>query len=345
MEGAGNMAPQVTSARLGRLRNTYLGAVDGVLRAAGWWAEDPAILAGLTGMAFHFCIERTLHHSAITVYANDNDWVEMHQDALSRIGIRSAIGHARPETGEGYGAERRRGISAIKSALDRGVGVVLWGVDYDEFGVVYGYDDGDGVFLVDGVESNPAGSSNPVLYENLGRHGQALPWLHYQIPVAVEPVDRAQAYRRSLEFYLEQMDRQADVGTSPWRHFHGLPGYDAWATALRSRKFHAFGLRYCTQVFAESKRFAASYMRHLVDVWEPELTDAASLFDRLAGTYDRMLGVLEQPVETGQWMWREPVSEAQAARLAQLVDEAHRLESAAVRAVASYVAGTAGPEQ
>lgn len=276
------------------------------------------MLAGMTGLAFHFCIERSLHHSGLTVYSNDNDWVSYHREALGRVGVRMEMGHARPEWGAEYDQARRVAIPRIKAVLDRGVAVVLWGVDYDEYGVVYGYDDEDGVLLVDGVEINPAGASNPVLYENLGRHGKALPWLHYEIPIERVTVDRVEAYRASLAFYVDQMDRQVDLDTSPWRHIHGLPGYEAWVSALESGQFSPFGLRYCTRVYGEAKRFGAQYLAQVARAM-PGVEPVAELFNRLAGVYDRM-------------------GSAETAGLVPLVREAQRMETEAVYQVRALLA-------
>lgn len=124
---------------------SYVGAVHGALTGAGLTDRSFTELMGMTGMAFHLIMHEECCPSSVTMYP----WAEEHLTALDRLGVLSEVYMAMPDavTNE---AARRRAAENIKASLDRGMPVILWGVGTAEFGVVYGYDDNDGAFLVDG---------------------------------------------------------------------------------------------------------------------------------------------------------------------------------------------------
>ncbi|MHB0886747.1 MAG: hypothetical protein ACYC41_12790, partial [Bacillota bacterium] len=199
------MTRKTIDARFTPLWTSYGGAAHGVLKAAGMYDGDITRLMGQTGLAFHLIWHETCCPSSVTIY----DWVEEHQTAMERLGVLTEAFIAMPGS-PSYDAARRRAVVNIKAAIDRGMGVILWGVDTGEFGVVYGYDDADGVLLVDGVGKTAAGS-NPILYENVGRSFEGAPILHYQVPVEKVPYDPARSYRESLAFYVRHMESRSHI--------------------------------------------------------------------------------------------------------------------------------------
>lgn len=319
----------VTQARLSGSWTTYLGAVHGVLTSSG--LSDLAIheMAGITGMAFQFIMHEHCDAASVTVY----DWVNRHQDALDRIGILSEIYHYEPGS-QTYEASRKRAVVNIKKSIDQGIGVIAWAIDTGEFGVIYGYDDHDGVFLVDGVNRfNHVLGSDPMLFENVAKKFPAAPFLHYQI--AVESVDfkLEEAYRNSLKFYIGEMEKEYHMAPS---FKSGFLAYNNWISALKNNSCNPFGLRYCTAVYAESKCFAAQYMKHLENEWGgiPNLGDIAAQFDQVSDLYQTMMKVLEQDWNGGKHLGK-PVTQEQIQQMIPLVLKAKELESQVVRIMKS----------
>jgi hypothetical protein len=314
----------VTDARFAPMWMSYAGSALPVLKAAGMTDLDMTRFMGLTGMAFHTIWHEECCVSSVTVY----DWVGVHRAGLDRIGVLTEIYEAMPDSPT-YEPACRRAVTQIKAALDRGVGVILWGVDTGEFGVVYGYDDDDGVFLVSGCMDMGPGGSQPVLYENVGKTFAGAPILFCQAPVDRAPYDRDRAHRSSLEYYVNHME--ATFHASP-AYKSGLRGYDNWIRALQSGKFAANGLRYNSTVYAEAKGFAADYMAILAAEWNAKLQPAAATFRRIADLYGQMMQVLGHRLD-GPVDLNRPVSAEEVTALLPLVQAARELEVVALAQV------------
>lgn len=325
--GASRGCMRETRARLSGCWTTYVGAAHGVLQAAGLCELDITQMMGMTGMAFHLIVHERCEPASVTVY----DWLSEHLMAFDRIGVLSEIHLAEPGTPT-YDAARRRAVENIRASIDRGIGVVLWGVDTGEFGVVYGYDDGDGVFLVNGVHALGSGHSDPILYENVGRSFPHAPFLHYQMALERVPFDPGFSYRRSLEFYVHQMEKEFHMAPG---FKSGLMAYENWSHGLDSGAYHPFGLRYLTAVYHEAKIHAARYLAFLAESWRgfPSLPEIAAGFDQVAGVYQRMMAVLEQDCHGAGAHLGKPVSRQQAEALIPLVKQARGLEERSLQLV------------
>lgn len=314
-----------TNARLGGSWTTYLGAAHGVLNAAGMSALSLPEMAGMTGLAFHLYAHKSCDASSVTVY----EWPSRHQTALERIGVLTETHHYDPGI-RTYEAAKQRAVSNIKASIDRGVGVIAWAIDSGEFGVIYGYDDEDGVYLVDGVNkfNRPLGS-DPMLYENIGAKCPPAPFIHYQIPIASVDYDREKTYVDSFRFYVREMEKTFHMSAD---YHSGLLAYEAWIRALEHQAFQPFGLRYMTTVYAESKMFAAQYARQLADSWNglSGLADVADRFDRISALYETMMrDILAQDWDGAKHLGK-PVSPGQAKQLVPLLKQARSLEAECV---------------
>ncbi len=316
-------ARKTIDARFTPLWTSYGGAAYGVLKAAGMYDGDIARLMGQTGLAFHLIWHETCCPSSVTMY----DWAEEHQAAMERLGVLAEAFIGMPGS-PAYEAARRRAVTNIKAAIDRGVGVILWGVDTGEFGVVYGYEDADGVFLVDGVGKTAAGS-NPILYENVGKSFGGAPILHYQAPVEKVPYDAARSYRESLAYYVRHMESGSHFAPA---YKAGLLAYDNLARSLERRDYNPFGLRYGLNVYSEAKELAAGYLDFLATEWDKGLGPAAETFRKLSGVYARMQNTLGAG-DCDPAAMSLPVTADQADRMLPLVREAKALESEALARV------------
>jgi hypothetical protein len=313
---------------------TFVGAAEGVLTAAG--LVDPSLdtstLMGLSGRAFHLTMDDTCWPGCATMY----DWPREHAAAFERVGVLAEVFQTLSESPT-YDAARRRAVTHIKASLDRGVGVVLWGVDAPEFGVVYGYDDADGVFLVDGVGRLNSGRSTPILYGNVGRSCD-VPELHYAVPVERVPWDAAVAHRAALSDYLERTEVRPRLVP---RYPSGLRAYDNWSKALETGTFVPFGLRYNTAVLADAKGHAATYLERLAadGLPLPHLSAAGEVARENAALFARMLEVLGMDGPGGSAHLGRPVEPAQAKALLPLVRAARGLEARQLDLVKRALAG------
>ncbi|MBP2018279.1 hypothetical protein J2Z79_001680 [Symbiobacterium terraclitae] len=303
---------------------SYVGAVQGVLDAAGMGPWEYWRLMGETGMAFHLVMHETCCISSVTVY----DWMNTHSAAMSRIGVLSEVYQALPGTPT-YDAACRRAVVNIRESIDNGVGVVLWGVDTGEFGVVHGYDDEDGVLLTSGCWGS---RGRPILYENIGRTFPGAPVLHYQIMLERVPTDERQTARSALQHYVDLMDRPGHIAPG---YRAGLLAYDNWIQGLQTEGFSGTGCRYATFVYTEARECAARYVAHLAGA-DPALKPAADAFRRTAEIYGRMMKVLGQDLSDPSPL-EAPVSAEQAAALVPLLREAKQSEAETVALVQRYL--------
>jgi hypothetical protein len=309
-----------TGARAEMTWTTFVGASVGVLRAAGLADEslDVSEFFGLSGRAWHMVMDETCCPSCPTMY----EWAREHVLAFERAGVFAEVHQAMPDQPR-YQAARRRAVGHIKEALDRGVGVVLFGVDAPEFGVVYGYDDDDGVFVTDGVGRFNTGNSTPILYENVGRSCD-VPELHYVVPVERIAVDAGQVHRAVLAGYVEQL--RGRVQALPPKYTAGLAAYDTWVRALESGQYVPFGVRYNTVLLADARGHGVNYLERVAAAGL-DSTGVAAAARATAEVYQRMVKVIEMDGPNAPAHLGLPVTAAQAKALVPLMREAKAAEA------------------
>jgi len=141
-----------------RESKSYTDSLYAVLTAAGLFNGPKYMLSGLSGMAFKFTVHERLLPMSVTAYGQ---WGDEHQPAVTNLGLYAEwdAGRTRHPT---YRYYQKEAIAGVKSSLDRGIGSIYW---LPEFGVIHGYDDGDGVFF---VQDGHSAESRVVLYDNFG---------------------------------------------------------------------------------------------------------------------------------------------------------------------------------
>lgn len=259
---------------------SYISAVYGVLKAAGMWDGDIYKLMGMTGMAFHFIVHESCCPSSVTVY----DWVGEHTAMLDRIGVYSDSYQSYSDAGRNtYRLRHTDAVRRIKESIDQGVGAVVWApTRILEFGFVNGYDDGDGVFFVGDCTMQPV---DPLLYSNLGKSD--IPMLFYQIFHNKVEIDPAKAYRESLQFAVNEWEKEFHVNP---HYASGRKAYRLLLASLEKADFDLFGLPYILAVYADSKRQAARYLAFLAESGTgfTGLDKAAELYGRIAGKFEEL---------------------------------------------------------
>jgi hypothetical protein len=308
---------------------TYMGAVEGVLRGAGWWQEETFKLMGLTGMAFHFIVEKAACPSSVTVYP----WVREHGEMMTRLGV-YAEDYENWAQSPVFALAQAEAIRRIKASIDRGVAVVAWApTPVLEFGIINGYDDEDGVFMVQHCLPFPA---DPLLYTNLGK--SEVPMLYYQVFKGAVPVDREQSIREALRFGVRQWNAtQHERGGGAGNHASGRKGYDHLVGTLERGDYNPFGLPYLVQVYAAAKDDLAHYLAFLAATgngWRA-LGEAAQGYGEVAEKFARMAQLVPFGGPQAKPTVLSPVAQAEMLALARACQQ---LEERAMATIATVVA-------
>ena len=258
---------------------TYMGSVHGVLTGAGLWNDSVEMLMGMTGMAFHFIVHSQTCPSSVTVY----DWVSEHFGMMDRIGVYSESTHIENSGNlNTFDKAREMAVSRIKESIDDGIGVVVWApTPILEFGIIYGYDDDDKVFLVqDCMNKNP----DPLLYSNLGK--SEVPVLFIQRFFNRVSVDPEKIFRDSLHFGFYQWERGSNIPM----YASGREGYHNLINALEKKDFNPFGLAYIFAVYSDSKRIIDTYLKNIISKSKilNGLDEASDIYNNLKDKYNEI---------------------------------------------------------
>jgi len=308
--------------RMGDCWTMYIGAVDGVLRAAGWWSDETYLLMGMTGMAFHFIMHKAACPSSVTVYP----WDQEHLTMLDRIGVYSEIfcGDATMNTFE---LMQREAIERIKASIDRGMGVVVWAPSpVLEFGIVNGYDDEDGVFFID--SGIPGQVNDPLLYTNLGK--SEVPLLFWQIFKGKVEANREKVFRDSLKYGIGEWNKVFHMNPD---YASGRKAYDNLIGTLERGDYGPFGLCYNMAVYADAKDCLARYLGY-VAAESPGLKGlgrAASLYREVAADFKRIAELV--PFRGGQ----SQADGAVVPEVTRLVKAARPLEEEAMAVIEKVI--------
>lgn len=233
--------------------NTYAVSMMSVLENCGMWRSTDTFQKFLceTGIAAQFCVDKTCSPLPVTDY----DWVGEHTMFMERIGIQTTKYYSDPDDPM-YSDTQQKAVQAIKKAIDAKKAAVAWGIDTGEFGVIYGYDDEDGVFFVKGIGGQDTNASLPVLYNNLGKTFEYAPVLYCEIPRVSCDVNADEAFINFLTLYVREMNRISD---DPERAY-GFAAYDMLIHACQQRTIQEFGLRYCAGIYYERKDAVFIYL-------------------------------------------------------------------------------------
>ena len=240
---------------MGMTWTSYISSVEGVLRSAGLWEGETYQLMGMTGIGFHFIMHRNICPSSVTVY----DWMSEHLAAMDRIGIHTDIYCVMDINMNTFPKIQQDAIDRIRQSIDHGQAVVAWApTGLLEFGVIYGYDDTDGVFFVQECTGRPC---DPLLYENLGK--SEVPMLFYQLFKNRVDIDMEKAFRDSLQYAVNEWRKTFHVNCD---YSSGHIAYDYLIQAMEKGNFDDFGLTYNLAVYADSKQCITKYLEYMDEV-------------------------------------------------------------------------------
>ncbi len=258
---------------------SYIGSSYAALTSAGLWTGEVWKLMGMTGMAFHFIMHENICASSVTVY----DWMSEHPTMMDRIGIYSNFYSSWFDSKSStFELRQKDAIRRIKESIDNGISAVVWApTRILEFGVLYGYDDDDGIFNVIDCTGQVA---DPLLYRNLGKSD--VPMLSYQIFKEAVEVDEKQVYLESLKYAASEWKKDFHIEPA---YASGRKAYRYMLKSLEDSSFDTFGLAYNIAVYNNSKECIAKYLEFLSKSDGMKgLEKAAVLYGQIAGHYKSM---------------------------------------------------------
>ncbi|RKN79203.1 hypothetical protein [Paenibacillus ginsengarvi] len=300
--------------------STYAGSMMSILNNCGMWDSDRSLadFMGMTGIAFQFIVHKACASSSVTAY----DWESDHPSFLKRIGVKTDFCFSVPSQSD-YQNVCKIAEKEIKDSIHAGRGVVLWGIDTGEFGIVSGYDDDEKIFYVSGIGSSDGVTSSPILYSNLGRTFQPAPIMYCHYPISYEPRKEHDIFADSLTFYVRYM-RESNIRGD---FDQGLAAYDYWIHAMNT-DFQPFGLRYITGVYTERKILTYQYFEGHNKYLSPDFIE---IWDNIQVIFRKIhFDILEQNFNGWNHLHKS-VSKTQAKAVQNLLSQAKILEERALQ--------------
>lgn len=150
-------------------------------------------------------------------------------------------------------------LEMIQDSIDRGIPAVGWDLLIPEFGIIYGYDDGESVLHV----KDPRGDGK-LPYEKLGR-GQATETFVLTLTDSFD-ISKELMLSGALDMIIDHARRRQHKYELP-KYENGLKAYDAWIQAFTNRTVDAFGNSYNTSVVYDARKHAYRFLRGLAMDW------------------------------------------------------------------------------
>ncbi len=264
--------------------SSYIGCMDGILRATGYWKDELWKLHGLSGMAFQFIVHEACCPSSVTMY----DWKSEHFKAMDRLGLCTEADELiySPDT-QNISLTQTSVCQNIQKSIEKGKSVLVWApTPCLEFGLIKGYDDEMGAYLVEAVNEE---CPDPLPYENIGK-GE-VPILYTQYILDKVPVSIEKTILSSLRHAVAEWKKEIHIQP----HYHcGRKAYEALLLALDHPKLSTFGLSYLLSVYQESKQAIYKTLRWICSFSKEfqSIEEASMLFQQVAEHFKMMHEVL-----------------------------------------------------
>lgn len=303
---------------------SYIGSAYGILTHAGFWAGTVPELACITGLAFQFIVHKNLCPSSVTVY----DWDRIHWSAMDKIGVYSdhiaMFLYPGMNTGKPLLEDAH---NRIRESLNAGTGVLTWApTPILEFGIITGYNDEQKIYhVIDCTNENP----DPLLFENLGR--SRIPFLYIQRFLSAIDVDKQKMYQDTLLSALQRWN----TPHSNKLYAQGEKAYDNLIASLTHKTYDSFGLTYAVNVYADTKKMIAEFLRTVQksDVF-PKLDDIVTRCKKVSEHFSEMAKALPF-VGPDQ----SHIDETKIPGIIQHAKESQKLETEAMKQIANIIEG------
>jgi len=247
---------------------SHVGCIKGCLNYLGIEVSD-AWLFGATGHAFVINISEGLCPSGPTDWNTDR-FLELGRNMGYEI---NGVDEWCPEKGDCLARVQQEAWDYVRNCIDEGTPCYGWELDIPEYYVIYGYDETG--YYVSGPDCNEG--AGPIPWQKLGTSEIGVVLAASVRPA--EPADARRTVRDALTYALDlgHNRRQWTDRTG------GLAGYGLWIKTMEAGKAGRFGLGYNAAVWAESRRFAVTFLQEARQRLEADL---GPLFDRAIAQYE-----------------------------------------------------------
>lgn len=229
---------------------TWVGTTTSCLQALGHDC-DAVDVAGMSGYAFHLCINPGLCPSGPTMI----DWSKLPWGVrlLGRSTLLYEGGrcHSGKYINDQTRAHCKVAFDLAKREIDAGRPCVLWGAYIPEFAIVVGIDKNS--YNVKSYRELTHEPQPPIPYEEIIAPGGVY-FLAFPEPVSVPDLSADQcALANAVEFFKPRA----------FTLKYGVNAYDFWVSELKSHNADTFGNSYNAQCYAESRCFAHEFLNRI----------------------------------------------------------------------------------
>ncbi|WP_223285555.1 RNA polymerase sigma factor [Paenibacillus sp. PL91] len=250
-------------------------------------------------------------NAAIGPNTNLIDQALVGKDAMDK----REIHHALPEA-----------LGLIHRSIKEGYPVLAWDIFFPEFGLIYGYDDGEKL-----LHAYECCRLDTLPYENLGRSVlEEIFVLALDEPFGINQKDQL---RSALQMIVEHYD--GEESTSSSGSVKGIKAYDVWCDALREGTVEPNGNAYNIAVIMDGRKHAAPFLNEIMASWPQAddvdnrirelLGEAAQLYEGISSHYEALHHMFPFP-EGG-----EPGSEMNARKSIEHLQAIKKQEEAAAQ--------------
>ena len=284
--GPGAMASKILEAHTIRSFVSPVGAIAGLLR----YLKDVRPyyhLMGLSGFAFRINIGGRACPSSPCAF----HWDHFMSRAMMLLGYDCTVVQAFSTS---FMFEKRldEARSLIRRSIDADLPLIGWELDLPEFGIIRGYDDDKGIYLIDGVLAEEGEQTLP--YDKLGRGETGS--LFVLAPGRRFETDELVCAKRAIEYAVFHHTLEAPISKF---YETGPAAYGKWMDALTRREIDAFGNSYNARVVLDARVAGVSFLQQVATLFPAEDADAvmeaARHFDQVADAFMLFSGLFAFP--------------------------------------------------
>lgn len=269
---------------------------------------------GITGEAFRLSMTRGCHWQGISTY----DWTYTAQRAVERLGRKARI--FTRKRSEPITPERHiQLLRLIHDSIDHGIPVIVWNLEINEFGLVYGYDDDTGIIHYRGFRHQ----NKPWTYLQLGRGHEEPELFALAIGSRIAPPS-------SDGEIIANIVKHAKGEEPPISGFaFGLNAYRLWLESSELGELDPLGHAYQVSILCEAREHAVAFLRLLSE--RTKSSTRRKGLDAATAYYERALQSLRELYPAFPYGYGIGVNQEMDARISHHIYEALEAESEAIQ--------------
>ncbi|HYE82038.1 MAG TPA: hypothetical protein VEG39_07720 [Clostridia bacterium] len=268
----------------------FVDCLYSVLTAAGRFKGAKYLLSGMAGFAFIFSAHKELIVASTEMYGLRTTAL----NSLDILGYYSEV-YCGLKNCLTFPLHQKKAIIRTKESIDAGMGTIVWAPGITDFGVIFGYDDEDGVFF---YRDRHHKDEQILLYDNLGRV-EATFWMCQIIGDSIE--------KDIKDIYLDSLEYAVDIWETPYLDevvhnralASGRKAYEYLIDGMKSGSFSELGAARLIYFNVIAREEAYLYME-IVKEELPECYPAYLKYKELHDIYQNIKGSLPPPSMPGQ---------------------------------------------